>query len=131
MTKAEEPTATTPTPAAHTHTATQAPAPNDSSLPLVSMILGILSLTTFMLFLGIPSLILGIIGLKKYPANRGVSIAGIIMGSISTLLMIGAVALMVFGLLLGYFSETNGWTSTPNDTRLETPRYFEDSREGA
>ena len=76
-----------------------------SGLPVASMILGILSLTGFGPILGIPAIILGIVGLKKSPGDRGLSWAGIITGAISTivatLLTLALIALIVFGVIFG------------------------------
>ncbi len=62
---------------------------SSTSVPLIAMVLGVVSLSTFIWFLGIPAIIMGIIALKKYPENRGYSITGLVTGIISTLLMIG------------------------------------------
>lgn len=111
---------------------------NDSGLPLVSMILGIVSLVTFMVFLGIPAIVLGIIGLKKYPtSNRAFSITGIITGIISTLLMILFTIFLVFAVLVG-LSEASSSPSTPEsdgwhdtyDEGSDTPSRFDRNREG-
>lgn len=62
---------------------------SNSSLALVSMILGIASIVTFTgLLLGIPAIVLGIMALKRKVGDNGMSIAGIITGVISTLLSI-------------------------------------------
>lgn len=94
------------------HTTTPTPAPQvatsaATSVPLIAMILGVISLTTFTWFLGIPAAILGIIGLRKYSENRGFSITGIITGAISTLLMLAFIAFFFVVILLGIFSAEN------------------------
>lgn len=76
--------------------AAEAQVATDGGLPLVSMILGIISIAMFMLFLGLPALILGIIGLKKYESNRAFSITGIVTGAISTLIMIALIIFVIF-----------------------------------
>lgn len=78
-----------------------APAPlppqqQESSLSIVSLILGILSLTGFGFLLGIPAIITGGIALKKHQPGRGLSIAGIITGAISTLVSLLAVGFLVY-----------------------------------
>ena len=88
----------------------------DGGLPLVSMILGILSLAMFMLFLGLPALILGIIGVKKYETNRAFSITGIVTGAISTLIMIGLILLLAFGFFAALMHPSSDW-SDPADHR--------------
>ena len=70
-----------------------------NGLAVTSLVLGILSLTGFGLFLGIPAIIFGIIALRKSPTDKGVSWGGIITGAISTLisiLIIGLVLLLLF-----------------------------------
>ena len=96
-----------------THT-TPAPEPTKpattgtSGLPLTSLILGIVSVLALGLLTGIPAIITGVIALRRKYADRGLSIAGIITGSVGTffsLLVIGFFILMLF---IG-FSEGGGW----------------------
>lgn len=96
------------------------------------MILGIVSLATFMLFLGVPAMILGIIGLKKYPHhNRGFSIAGIVTGAISTLFMVLFALLMIVAFMAGWFA-TDSWSEpNHNDYRYDRPLFERHGREGA
>ena len=111
-----------------THT-TPAPVPvqptptgGTSGLPLTSLILGIVSILALGLLTGIPAIITGVIALRRKQADRGLSIAGIITGSIGTffsLLVIGFFILMLF---IG-FSEGGGWL---NDHPLPAPA--DDSR---
>lgn len=62
---------------------------SNSNLAMVSMILGIVSIVTFMgLLLGIPAIVLGIMALRRNTSDKGMSIAGIITGAISTLISI-------------------------------------------
>lgn len=91
----QQPLASVPPPM----TAPAAPPPQqqESSLSIVSLILGILSLTGFGFVLGIPAIITGAIALKKHQPGRGLSIAGIITGAISTF-----VSLLIIG-FFGYF----------------------------
>lgn len=64
------------------------------------MILGIISIVTFTgLLLGIPAIVLGIMALRRRVGDKGMSIAGIITGAISTLLSIivlGFVIMLMF-----------------------------------
>jgi hypothetical protein len=64
----------------------------DNGTGLWSMIIGIVSLLFGGLLLGIPAIILGSIGRKKAAAgkatNRGQALAGLIMGSISTVMSV-------------------------------------------
>lgn len=111
---------------------------SESSLPLVSMILGIVSLATFMWFLGIPALVLGIIGLKKTAQNRGFSISGIIMGAISTLFMLCSIFFLIFLILIGGFAastDTEHPTTDPSPYQYQYPEgngfRFRGTQEGA
>ena len=130
------PAATKPT--AATGTTTVQAAGGDSSVPLVSMLLGIISLATFMWFLGIPALVLGIIGLKKTSQNRGFSMTGIITGAISTLFMICSIFLLVFLILLGAFASSTDTETVPGDSAPYQYQYpegngfrFRGTQEGA
>lgn len=73
------------------------------SIPIIALVLGVASLITFMWFLGIPAIVLGIIGLRKYKENRGFSMTGLITGIISTLLLVAAVMFFFIALILGLF----------------------------
>ena len=76
--------------------------PPSNTLAIVSLVMGIISLTGPGLLLGIPAIITGAIALKKKQAERGLSIAGIITGSISTafslVLIIIFIAAFIWGL---------------------------------
>lgn len=75
----------------------------DNGLAIASFILGIISLTGFGILTGIPALITGFMSLKN-PANKGLGIAGIVMGSISTVITILAVLFLLFILVIAAFS---------------------------
>jgi Na+/proline symporter len=68
----------------------------DSSLAIVSMVLGIISLTGPGLLLGIPAIVTGIIALKKKVANRGLAITGLVTGIVSTVLSLLFCLFMIF-----------------------------------
>lgn len=129
--------AATTKPTATTGATTVQAAGGDSSVPLVSMLLGIISLATFMWFLGIPALVLGIIGLKKTPQNRGFSMTGLITGAISTLFMICSIFFLVLLILLGAFASTDTDTipSEPTPYQHQYPEgngfRFRGTQEGA
>jgi hypothetical protein len=71
-----------------------------NGLAIASLVLGILSLTGFSILTGIPAIITGIMGIKN-PDGRGMSIAGIIMGSISVLLAVLFIGFIVLLLIIG------------------------------
>jgi hypothetical protein len=95
----------------------------DTTLPLIAMLLGVVSLSTFMLFLGIPALVLGLIGLKKYPEARGFSITGIITGALSIFFMVCFVLFFIVLIVGGAFNEAN-WDS---DSTTEPHMYQQDN----
>lgn len=68
------------------------------TLAVLSLIFGVVSLLGPGLLLGIPAIVLGGMALKKNSAGRGLSIAGLVTGIISTilsLLFIAAIALFI------------------------------------
>lgn len=98
---------------------TSTPAPQvttsaGNSVPIIAMILGVVSLATFTWFLGIPAIVLGIIGLKKYNENRGFSITGLITGIISTILFITAIFFFIVLITLGILHADD--SSVPRDS---------------
>lgn len=74
---------------------------NDSSLGIVSLVLGIISLTGPGLVLGIPAIITGAIALKKKQGDRGLSITGLVTGSVSTVISLLVIALFIFFFIWG------------------------------
>lgn len=64
------------------------------------MIFGVVSLTGPGLILGIPAIILAIIALKKKAAGRGLSIAGLVTGIISTVLSLLFIAFLIVMLIV-------------------------------
>lgn len=89
----------------------------DSPLAIASMVCGVLSLSGFGILLGIPALILGIIALKQRRSGRGLSIAGIVTGSISTLISLIIIIIALFFIVVGGDSYTN---PTPSNTSPTT-----------
>ena len=67
-----------------------------SALPVVSAVLGIISLTGPGLFFGIPAIITGGIALKKNYRDRGLSLTGLITGIISTAISLLVVLFFIF-----------------------------------
>ena len=72
-----------------------APIPSTDGLPVVSFVLGIASIMGPGFLFGIPAIITGVIALRKNLNNRGLSITGIITGSVST-----AASLLLLGLFV-------------------------------
>ncbi|WP_435973791.1 DUF4190 domain-containing protein [Streptomyces sp. Qhu_M48] len=96
--------------------------PPSNGMGTTSMVLGIIAVAGFCLYglgtiLGILALIFGIIGLKKVgrgeATNRGMAIAGIVLGAIGTL---------VSAVFLGFIL----WAVTQDSSSFEDPGYDED-----
>ena len=87
-----------------------------SALPVVSAVLGIISLTGPGLFFGIPAIITGGIALKKNYRDRGLSMTGLITGIISTAISLLVILFFTFILI---------WAaSNPQEFQKEYPRDF-------
>ena len=88
-------------------------------MSVLSLVFGVASLVGPGLLLGIPAIIVGSIALKKDLPGRGLSIAGLTTGIISTVLSIVFIALVV-GLFI--------WGITSSDTYYQDyshPQYEE------
>jgi hypothetical protein len=96
----------------HEKTTTKNPSSNNT-LAIVSMVLGIVSLTGPGLFLGIPAIILAIIALKKNPADRGMSITGLVTGAVSTLLSFLVIIFFIFMMIVSLPAATSPSYETP------------------
>ena len=66
------------------HTATAPTQDQPSNLAIISLVLGVVSLTGPGFLLGIPAIITSSIALKKKTSGRGLSIAGLVTGIVST-----------------------------------------------
>jgi hypothetical protein len=72
--------------------------PQPKPLSITAMVLGIVSVVFWFTFLvPVGALVFGIIGLKKEPAGRGMSITGIVLGSIC---LLGTVIVVVLWIVL-------------------------------
>ncbi len=101
---------TTPTPPPYVpqqqpQAAAQVAQASSNGFPVTSLILGIVSLLGFGLLTGIPAIIFGAIALKRKQPDRGMSLAGIITGSIGTFFSLLFIAFMVVMFTIGYNSE--------------------------
>ena len=74
---------------------------SEGTLAIVSLVFGVVSLTGPGLLLGIPAIVTGVIALRKRQ-NRGLSIAGLVTGIVSTvislLFVVVFAALTIWGL---------------------------------
>src|SRR3982750_4505913 len=99
---------TTHTPPAQPTPPAPVATPNTSGMPLTSLILGIVSVLALGLLTGIPAIIIGAIALRRKLADRGLSIAGIILGSVGTFFSLLVIGFFILLLVIG-FSEGSGW----------------------
>ncbi len=85
-----------------THTPVS-PKSNDepSSLAIVSLVLGVVSLAGPGLILGIPAIITASIALKRKLGGRGLSIAGLVTGIISTIFSLLLCLFIIFMIIWG------------------------------
>lgn len=90
------------------------PSTTDSPLAIASMVCGVLSLIGFGGLLGVPAVILGIIALNRHHTGKGLSIAGIVTGAISTVITVVVVGIVVLILLTAPEPAPNSTPSTPN-----------------
>ncbi len=77
------------------------PTESESTLPIVSMVLGVVSLTGPGLLLGIPAIITASIALKRKLGNKGLSITGLVTGIVSTVISFLFLLFMVFLMVWG------------------------------
>lgn len=84
----------------HPHTQT-----SENGLAIAAFILGIVSLTGLGALAGVPAIITGIMSLKN-PVNKGLGIAGLVMGSIATVLTICVIMFFFFVILMAAMSDT-------------------------
>lgn len=89
------------------------PTAEHNSLAIVSMVLGIVSLTGPGLFLGIPAIILAIIALKKNKSDRGMSITGLVTGAVSTFISLLVILFFIFVMIASIPNEAPATRETP------------------
>ena len=86
----------------------------DNGLAVASLVLGITSLTGFGVLTGIPAIITGFMSLKN-PVNKGMGIAGLVMGSISTVLTLFVIFFFILFVIIA------AATSTAPSQEMPTP----------
>lgn len=101
----------------------------DSTFAVVSLTLGLLSLTGPGLLLGIPAIIFGAIALKRNAPERGMSITGIISGAISTFFSLLLIAFFVFIIVLAA-NNTNSFDRYMDQQQreMQSEQRFQESR---
>jgi hypothetical protein len=94
----------------------------DSSLAIVALVLGVVSLTGPGLIMGIPAIVIAIIALKKKLPGRGMSIAGLITGIVSTVLSLIFLVFMIFMMVwsINHPEEFEDYPRTPHTQRLQS-----------
>jgi hypothetical protein len=100
------------------------PMTSSNGLAIASLVLGILSLTGFLFLAGVPAIITGIMSLRKGQTERGMSIAGIIMGSIGVLLSLLALMFIIFIIVLGVMSDPSNPSGMPSVPSTDTQMYM-------
>ena len=120
---------TTPPPYVPQQQPTQAPAQiahhASNGFSIASLILGILSLLGFGLLTGIPAIVLGGTALKRKQPERGMSLAGVITGSIGTLFSLLLIAFLITIFAISNNTEYRNEPSLHYDgysTPIENPR---------
>jgi O-antigen/teichoic acid export membrane protein len=103
------------------------PAKQDNSLAIVSMVLGIVSLTGPGLLLGIPAIITASIALKQKRDGRGMSIAGLATGIISTVLSLLFIVLIIT-LAIWSAAHPEDFESSPSTHKHQSEQMFDSSR---
>ena len=75
----------------------------DNGLAIASLILGVVSLAGFGALTGIPAIITGFMSLKN-PVNKGMGIAGLILGSVATVFTLFAILFFILLVIIGVTS---------------------------
>ena len=88
------------------HTVPYYPPPREwrNNMGVAALVLGIISLATSCLILGIPAIVCGSIGLGRVRRgeanNRGMAMGGLILGAISTVVMVGVTIVLIIAFSL-------------------------------
>ncbi|HEY5695343.1 MAG TPA: DUF4190 domain-containing protein [Candidatus Saccharimonadales bacterium] len=90
------------------HTTTQPQ--QESGLAIASLVLGVISMTGPGLLLGIPAIITGAMALKRNLAGRGLALAGLITGIVSTVFSILFILFIVIMLMIGIWADNGSGT---------------------
>lgn len=101
------------------HTTTQSQP--ESGLAIASLVLGVVSMTGPGLLLGIPAIITGAMALKRKLGGRGLALAGLITGIISTVLSVLFIMFIALMIIIGIAAGDSG----SNDPQYDMPRYHQ------
>ncbi len=115
------------------HTISTAQPSQESGLAIASLVLGIVSMTGPGLLLGIPAIITGALALKRKLAGRGLAIAGLVTGIISTVLSLLFIAFVVFIMIWGMmrpqdFAEPQTPSQLRDSSNQQDTQPFDSSR---
>jgi uncharacterized membrane protein len=94
-------------------------APDGTGQSIAALVLGILAVTSMGLLTGIPAIVFGIIGIKKHPREKGMALAGLIMGGVGTLLSV--IALVFFIVIIMFSAAYDRTPSQHYPTLYNTP----------
>ena len=89
----------------------------DDPLAIAAMILGAISFTGLGFITGIPAIILASIALARKTPSRGLSLAGLITGIVSTVISIVVILFFVLLLILGASSAQDTGPATPSQAQ--------------
>lgn len=87
---------------------------DDNGLAIASLILGIVSLTGFGALTGIPAIITGVMS-QKNPVNKGLGVAGLVMGIFSTVVSVLVFLFVILAILIAIASDTPPTQESPSD----------------
>ncbi len=90
-----------------------------NSLAVVSLALGIGSFFGFGLLLGIPAIVTGLLSLNRTANDRSMSVAGIILGGISTFLSLLFIMIVMLFIAVGVTLPQNVQIDSTSDSNLE------------
>lgn len=94
---------------AHAHEQQQ-----DNGMAIAAFVLGIISLTGFGALTGIPAIITGFLSLKN-PVNKGLGIAGLVMGGIATIITLLVILFFVLLIIVAATSGAPSYQEMPTD----------------
>ncbi|MBM3210518.1 DUF4190 domain-containing protein [Candidatus Saccharibacteria bacterium] len=114
-----------PTPEAPQTPQTTTNTPQSSGFAIASLILGAISLTGPLIITGLPAVIFGWIGLRRNKNDRGLAIAGIIMGGITTLISLILIALAIIFFVVAVMFAGNAVQSYPDYLPDDAQEYIE------
>lgn len=102
------------------HKPQQATQQKENGAAIASFILGILSLVGMSIITGIPAVVAGAIGMRN-PQNKGLAVAGLVMGIISTVVTVLVILFFILVLILGIATFENSDFQFEENTQPTVP----------